>query len=47
MCVYIKGSSGFFILMLRWLIQRIKGCNALYVVYVVYVDTVETKDQNM
>ena len=44
MCVYIKRSSGFFILMLRWLIQRIKGCDALYVVY---VDTVETKDQNM
>ena len=47
MCVYIKGHSGFFILKLRWSIQKIKGCNALYVVYVVYVDTVKTKDQSM
>ena len=43
-CVYIKGHSGFFILMLRQSIQRIKGCNALYVMY---VDTVKTKDQSM
>ena len=42
-CVYIKGCSGF-ILLLRRLIQRIKAWNALYVVY---VDTVETKDQGM
>ena len=27
MCVYIKGCSGFFILMSRWVIQRIKASN--------------------
>ena len=39
MCVYI----GFFILMSRQSIQRIKASNALCVVYAVYVDTVNMK----
>ena len=42
-CVYIKGYSGFFILMSRLSIQRIKASNVLCVVYAVYVNTVNTK----
>ena len=36
MSVYIKGLSGFFILMSRWSIQRIKARNALSLVSCVY-----------
>ena len=42
-CVYIKGHSGFFILMSRQLIQRIKAMLLCIVYVMLFVDTVNTK----